>query len=794
MKTIFSFLFLLWAISLSAQEVTLSGEVKNQQQKPAEFLNVILKKDDKAVQGAITNASGKFSVKIPKGDYTLILEQFGTEFLSKKISVSQNTDLGILQINQAIEVEAVTVEGRKKLVEQKVDRIVFNVENSVQASGGDALDALKSTPGVQVRNEDISIVGKNGLRVMVNDKIIQLSGEELTNYLKSIASDNIQKIEVITTPPSKYDAEGNAGLINIVLKKAKEDHWSTTLRTSYQQGIEGNLRNGANFSYRKNKFSALADLGYTNGKQHYENDIHFWYPKEYWVNRLESKSKVKIWSPLLNLNYDLTDKSTLGVQFMGNFFNKEINGSTANRAYLYNSPKLIKEYITHQNKPENTQNLSVNVNFLQKIGKKGAKLTIDTDYFHYKKDRNDDLNTIFYNYQLNTHPKLLGNSLSMQQIDNYSFKTDIEMPISWGNISFGAKIARTQTDNIAQSDFRDENQIKTLTHKDHFLYTEDTQSLYADWAKSFGKKWSVKAGVRGENTQTKGVSVLANNETHKRNFFKLFPTLYVQYKINENHNISASVNRRIFRPQFFSLNPGRNYQNPKSYVEGNPFLQSSYSLGATLNYSYKHWLTLQLSYTDIEDSRTQITYHNPDLEETQIRWENFANTNRWSASVNINKSLFWWWEVSAYMGATYEDARPYVDVFPDKMISWGGYQNLQNTFMLNESKTLQANVSYFYQSPWDSGTRRVSEASSLDLGIKYLAFDKRLTLALYVNDIFKTNITTYTVNIEKQGIKESYRQYYDNRYVRLSLTYKFGNSKISVRKREGGNAEERNRS
>ncbi|MDO4783219.1 MAG: outer membrane beta-barrel family protein [Capnocytophaga felis] len=792
MKTIFSFLFL-WAATLSAQEVILSGVVQNQQQKPAEFINVLLKKDDKSVQGTITDASGKFSAKIPKGDYILILEQFGTEFLSKNVSVSQNTDLGVLQINQAIEIEAITVEGRKKLVEQKVDRLIFNVENSVQASGGDALDVLKSTPGVQVRNEDISIVGKNGVRVMVNDKIMQLSGDELTNFLKSIASDNIQKIEVITTPPSKYDAEGNAGLINIVLKKAKEDNWNTTLRTSYQQGIEGKSRSGVNFSYRKNKFSALADLGYADNKQHYENDIHFWYPKEYWVNRLETKSKAKIWSPLLNLNYDLTEKSTLGMQFMGSFSENISNSLAVNRAYLYNNPKLMKEYITGQVKPENTQNLSVNVNFLHKIGEKGAKLTIDTDYFHYKKDRNDDLNTIFYNYQLNTQPKLFGNSFSMQQIDNYSFKTDVELPVSWGNLSFGMKIARTQTDNIVQSDFRDEKQIQTLAHNDHFLYTEDTQALYTDWAKSFGKKWSVKAGVRGENTITKGVSVSAD-QTHKRNFFKFFPILYVQYKINENHNISASVNRRIFRPQFFSLNPGRNYLNPKSYVTGNPFLQSSYSLGATLNYSYKHWLTLQLSYTDIEDNRTQITYHNPDLEETKIRWENFANTNRWSASVNINKNLFWWWEVSAYMRATYEDTRPYVDVFPDKMISWGGYQNLQNTFMLNESKTLQVNVSYFYQFPWDSGTRRVSESSSLDLGIKYLAFDKKLTLALYVNDIFKTEAMTFTSHIEKQGITESYRQYYDTRYIRLSLTYKFGNSKISVQKREGGNAEEHGRS
>ncbi|GET49324.1 TonB-dependent receptor [Capnocytophaga felis] len=793
MKTIFSFLFL-WVATLSAQEVVLSGVVQNQQQKPAEFINVLLKKDDKVVQGAITDASGKFSVKILKGNYTLILEQFGTELFSKNVSISENTDLGVIKIDEAIQMEGTTVEGRKKLVEQKVDRLVFNVENSVQASGGDALEALKSTPGVQVHNEDISIVGKNGVRVMVNDKIMQLSGEELTNFLKSIASDNIQKIEVITTPPSKYDAEGNAGLINIVLKKAKENNWNTTLRTSYQQGIEGKSRSGINFSYRKNKFSALADLGYTDGKGHYENDIHFWYPQEYWVNRLETKDKVKTWSPLLNLNYDITNKSAFGVQFIGTFFENTSDHFTANRAYLYNNPKLIKEYITHQITPQKIQNLSVNVNFLQKIGDKGAKLTIDTDYFHYKRDRNGDLNTIFHNYLLNTQPKLLGNALSMQQIDNYSFKTDVEIPISWGNLSFGAKLSRTQTDNIAQSDFRDENQIRTLTHNDHFIYTEDTQALYADWAKSFGKKWSVKAGVRGENTQTKGVSVLANNETHKRNFFKLFPTLYVQYQINENHSISASVNRRIFRPQFFSLNPGRQYINPKSYVVGNPFLLPSYSLGATLNYSFKNWLTLRLSYSDTEDSRTQITYHNPALEETQIQWENFANSNQWSASMNINKNLFWWWEVSASMVVTYEDARPYVAVFPDKMTSWRGYQNLHNTFMLNENKTLQASVSYEYQFPWDDNTRKLSESSSLDFGIKYLTFDKKLTLALNINDILKTDIMTFTAHIEKQGITESYRQYYDTRYLRLSLTYKFGNSKISVQKREGGNAEERNRS
>ncbi|ATA76193.1 exported hypothetical protein [Capnocytophaga canimorsus] len=143
MKTTLSFLCLLFATVLYSQEITLSGEVKNQQQKPAEFLNVILKKDGKPVHRTLTDVSGKFLVKIPKGNYTLILEQFGTELFSKNVSLSKNTDLGVIKIDESIQMEAVTVEGRKKLVEQKVDRIVLNVENSVQASGGDALKSTK---------------------------------------------------------------------------------------------------------------------------------------------------------------------------------------------------------------------------------------------------------------------------------------------------------------------------------------------------------------------------------------------------------------------------------------------------------------------------------------------------------------------------------------------------------------------------------------------------------------------------------------------------------------------------
>jgi hypothetical protein len=152
------------------------------------------------------------------------------------------------------QIQEVEIQAKKKLVERKIDRLVFNVENSISAIGGDALDALKITPGLRVHNDKISMIGKSGMSVMVDDKLIQLSGEDLINYLKTISSDNIKSIEVITTPPAKYDAEGNSGIVNIKLKKTKPNQWSASFKSSYIQSTYPKGSVGGNFNYKKNKF------------------------------------------------------------------------------------------------------------------------------------------------------------------------------------------------------------------------------------------------------------------------------------------------------------------------------------------------------------------------------------------------------------------------------------------------------------------------------------------------------------------------------------------------------------
>ena len=198
--------------SVFGQQFSIKGKVINQHDKALEFADILLFENDSLlINQAYTDNLGLFSMKIDAGNYLLKIEQFGVEFYSEEIEIKQDKDLGLVKIQDATTLEGTTITAKKKLIEQKVDRLVYNIENSIASQGMSALDALRNTPMVNVLNDNISIVGKGNVSVMVNDRMLNLSGSELTNYLQSLRSDDIAKIEIITTPPSKYEAQGNSG-------------------------------------------------------------------------------------------------------------------------------------------------------------------------------------------------------------------------------------------------------------------------------------------------------------------------------------------------------------------------------------------------------------------------------------------------------------------------------------------------------------------------------------------------------------------------------------------------------
>lgn len=251
---------------------------------------------------------------------------------------------------------------------------MYNVENAVSALGGTATDVLKSTPGVNVSENAISIIGRSTVNILIDDRLIQLSGESLISYLKSIPSERIQKIEVITNPPAKYDAAGNSGLINIQLKPLpKENSWNAVLNSASEFATFPTLSHGGNFSYKKNKFSLLAGINYRYGNKIYTNDIDYLYPgNEQWTNDIYNKKNTKNLGTLLNLKYDISEKSTLGLQYSGSFINASTFEDNISKNYI--GGILAKDYVTNGNTVSKARTNAVNMNYNQKLDTLGKKL------------------------------------------------------------------------------------------------------------------------------------------------------------------------------------------------------------------------------------------------------------------------------------------------------------------------------------------------------------------------------------------------------------------------------------
>jgi hypothetical protein len=779
-------------MGLTSQNLTVSGKVTDKNNVPIDAAEVLLLQNNIVAANELTDENGNFTLQnlIPNS-YLLQIRQLGDTLYFQNINVTQNIDLGTITAENAVKnLQEVTVTGQKKLIERKVDRLVFNVENSILASGGDALDALKVTPGIRLQNDQISMIGKSGMSVMMNDRILQLSGDDLINYLKSIPSDNISKIEVITTPPAKYDAEGNSGIVNIVIKKTLMDSWKTILRSMYQQATYATFSHGAGLSYNKNKFSTLIDVSYQYGKKSYTNTINYWYPEEYWKNNVIEKRYENILGTLLSLQYKLSKTNSIGFQYQGSFSYNKTNEFNLNRSYY--ETELLKNYKTSGISKTNPENISFNLNYNQKLDTLGKKFTVDLDYLRAFSERKNNFTSIMENSLLGEISDQTAGNNARQSIQNYSLKFDFEIPYKWVNISFGAKASFTFTKNMVDSRFYDtENSNLIFSQFDNFEYAEIVQAIYFDVTKEFGEKLETKIGLRGENTKTHAKSISTNQVTD-RHYIKLFPSAYILYNIDANNTFSASFARRLQRPKFRELNPAKWYQNPNAYVEGNPFLQPNFVYLYGLNYSYKSLLDFNINYINVKDIYGQLVYHDIPQETQIFKILNYADGKQITAKLTINYNPYLWWESSTDLMTAYAEQRPFVDILASNYSGWQGYISTQHTFLMNNKKNIFASLYYEYNFPSRVGIYEISAYSTLDLGIKYLTLNNKLSIALNIDDILKTY--SNTVKIYSSGIPQSFNQFRDTRFFRISFTYNFGNDKIKIYQRKIGNTEEKNRS
>ncbi|AZA81088.1 TonB-dependent receptor [Chryseobacterium lactis] len=677
-------------------------------------------------------------------------------------------------------IEAVTVNGKKALVERKVDRLVYHVQNSMLSQGSSGTEVLAATPLLKVDENKglLAIAGKNGVSVMVNDRMLNLSGTELINYLQNLRSENILKIEVITTPPAKYDAQGNSGIINIVLKKNQNLGWSGYLTTNYTQKTYAGFTSVAGANYQNEKFKASVKiLGYDGDKRSVENY------KIIGQNSSVSRNDRRDMNDGLGLNanfdYSISKNANAGLVYdiSKGHSNMDIKG---NQDYFTNNIQTLQTVTDSKHRSDFTTQM-LNLYFDQKFGE--HKLSLGANYYGNLPYNNVNFTTT----NIADHSAQIVRNLSSVDYKIYSGQADLTLNFKKIQMETGAKYSQfSNNSDISYFNLTNDNYIIDPSRSNLFNYKEKNYAAYVSFSKDFGEKWSAKAGLRYEYTQTSGYSPTTQSES-ENNYGKFFPTAYLSYKASGNNQFSINYSRRINRPYFRALDPFRWYSNPNTYYTGNPSLQPSFNHNIEFNYIFKNKFSANLYYQRTVDNFDQITFL--DGKDVTSTYYNNHNQNIYGLNLNYTDTFFKVWESNISTSFSYNETQiTRFNAVPKNGQSF--YFSTNNTFQLNKGKTFFLFLNYWQSLPSRDGYTFVKNNASLDAGIKMSFVEKALQINLSVSDIFKQSV--YKGDKYFADNTQSFNNYWDARRMTLSITYNFGNQKLKSNNR-AINFEEKNR-
>jgi len=772
-KLITSFFFC-FIITLTAKgQEAMRGFVSNQNKQPIASANILLRSiTNKAIlKTSITDGTGKFQLsgKIPSGSY-LEINALGYKSQERKINDSSDHQLLTFELAEIDHTLAeVSITNKKPLIERLVDRVVFNVENSISTIGGDALDAIAKSPGARVNELDISIIGKNTVAVMLNDKLLNLTGADLINYLRSIPADNIKRIEIISNPPAKYDATGNTGLINIVTKKNLAEGYNGTINTGLKAASYATSGLTTTQNYNNKGFHISSVLTGYISKVNSNSVSNYTYPESTFDQNSTEISKRRGARGDFAIDYDVNKNLVIGGKygFSANNFSsksdelstvKSTNG-TAQDSTL-NSPGSRKLPINNQ---------SFNIYLEQKLDTTGAKIEIEANYFTHNNDEDNQFQTtVAGNNRSNDYSAV--DIYSQQDIKIANSKIDVTLPLPILNISFGGKVSFIKSNNEINYS-RALNSAQDLN--DNFTYHENVQSLYFNANKKL-HKFSFQFGLRGEYTQIRSFSTSTGNRVDN-SYISIFPTAFLKYNPNEGNTFSLTYGRRINRPDYETLNPFRTYSSVYAYSSGNSDLQPSFSNNIELSHNYKDWLNSSVYLNIINSGFSRLTIVDPNTIIQGSLYSNYLKSYTYGISETYTFSKIKWLESNNQFNLYYVKSLSDNINTPPSFKGFGSYVSTDNTLLLNKNRTLMANVNFWYQFPELSYLNNFDSNYALNLGFTTRLLQKKLILSLNATDIFKTSIRSYsTIN---NGINEYYRSINDNRSFRLAIIYKFGNRK-----------------
>ncbi|WP_244918273.1 outer membrane beta-barrel family protein [Myroides odoratus] len=767
-----------------AQDYAISGKIIDSTMRPKEYLYLnLLNSDASFYTAAVTDSLGQFNIQAPENLYIITIEQYGKTLLYRNVELRHNLNLGEIIIEEDnTQLDEINISIKKKIIERKVDRIVFNVEHSITSSSGDGMDILRQSPSIRVSDEKISIIGKNEIKIMVNNRLIPLSGNDLINYLKSIRAEDIAKVEIITTPPANFEAEGNSGLVNIILKSIPSDTgFNGRIHSSFTQSKYPSGTLGVSLNHTNKKIQILSALTIGDGITGPTLRNSFYYPDETWKTQSNRKDYYKYLSGRFGLDYKMSTNTNIGFQYLINLSEWDID---ANETTFIQNKIKNSQLKTISNSDSKANSHSFNANFKHNFDSLGKELIIDLDYLNYKNDWNRNFTTLQENSSTGQ------NDISDLSIAVYSGKVHLSFPFSFGTLETGGKVSFATNDSYTIL-YPNTNNTSLSFERNDFVFKENIQAIYTNFNKSIGERIELKVGLRIENTHTSFLTKETNN-TNKNNYIKLFPTLYLTYKLNENHNqvLALNYSRRIGRPNYIQLNPFRWYSNPFVYTEGNPSLQPSFTDNIELSHTFGNLIS-SFYFSRIKAGFGQVTITPTDTQIQHTRSENYYNSTQVGLSESFSFNPFSFWQSYNQGFVYYSKSKATIQGINPEQNGFGAYLSTDNTFSLNAQKTIALALNYWYQLPESYGLASTNGYGQFDIGFSMKVLKEQLTITGNVTDIFGTNrpkSTSYSNNI-----KQIYNNYFDSQYFRIGVSYNFGKNKIKDLSRETSNTEERSR-
>ena len=799
--------------------VTITGKVIDKtSREPLEYATVAFfsPSANKIVEGGITNTKGKFSIEVPSGDYSVSVEfiSFKTENLGER-KFTSNTDLGTIALGLDMEsLDDVVIIAEKTTVEVRLDKKIYNIGKDITTSGGTVSDALNNVPSVSVDIEGgISLRGNENVRILINGKPSALSGFGSTDVLAQLPAEAIERVEVITSPSARYDAQGTAGILNIILRKEKTlgFNGSFIINTGYpvSSGVTANLNyrtdtfnlfNTTGYRYRESPGNAFFDTRFFDPRQDtfldnvpYDRNI-----EERIYDRTDRGINVN-----LGMEYYLTDQSSLSAAVFYRLGKDDDLTSNQNDYFLNQNSQLGT--VRNEEETEDDESYQFSLNYVNRINNSGHKLTADFQYSVDEEEQNGFISELVrYNNSANTDINIpREETIATEDQREYLIQADYVLPLG-EDARFEAGFRGNFENEVTSYTLLQENNEGVLVLNENqsntFDYTQNVEAIYTQYGTKFGD-FSFLLGLRLENTNLKGeiTSSITQEELEEEfsfpiqtdfdtNYLGLFPTVNLIYELNEEENITMGYNRRINRPRGYYLNPFPSRDSRTNIFQGNPNLQPAFSNAFDLGY-LKKWKKLTLTtsvYYQVENDAfqrvsEQVSITGPSGTQVDVVRRipfNLATNTRSGGELGLLYNPAKWLRLNGSVNFfQFELEGSFNDQdYSQKNSSWFGRFSSKITFPGN----VEWQTNAFYRGASDEIQGRQEGILSLNLAISKDVFKEKATLSFNVSDLLNSRKrdSFTTTEFFEQNSEFQWRE----RSFNLSFTYRFNQKKSRERR------------